>query len=302
MSEAATLTSSDKTMSLMTEIVSYPVLLQHEEVLSKKGSNMYDVSSWMLYLNECDALLSQTIQELTSSMKQTRNRGPLSMQSHTIGGRTLKPTELLPAFNTLQKVRNLISERALSLLPGSYKLWKDYLNFRSHVYIPSMMQYLEQQTASANEIQKAAQPFYCHTKTYQATTNAFERALVRMNKYPRIWLMYIHYTILHSPPSNTDITHIRRLFNRALLALPATQHDLVWSEYLCWTLRQVPDKSILGSKVGPLVQSCKRGIFPRRQKVSIEKSESQEKDVEELHEYVDLEPVESESVLSSSSS
>ena len=113
----ATPTSSDITMSLMTEIVSYPVLLQHEEALTKKGSNMYDVSSWMLYLNECDALLSQTVEYLTSSIKQTRND---------------------------------------------------------------------------------------------------------MNKYPRIWLMYLHYTILNSPPSDTDITHIRRLIIRALLALPAT--------------------------------------------------------------------------------
>ena len=201
----------------MTEIVSYPVLLHHEEALTKKGSNMYDVSSWMLYLNECDAHLSQTVEYLTSSIKQTRNRGPLSMQSYQVGGRSLKPTELISSFHTLQKARNLISERALSLLPGSYKLWKDYLHFRSHTYIPSMIQYLEQQRSP-----KKSHPFEYHTKSYLATISAFERALVRMNKYPRIWLMYLHYTILNSPPSDTDITHIRRLIIRALLALPAT--------------------------------------------------------------------------------
>lgn len=281
-------TSSDTTMSLMTEIVSYPVLLQHEEALTKKGSNMYDVSSWMLYLNECDALLSQTIEHLTSSIKQTRNRGPLSMQSYEVGGRKLKPTELLTSFKTLQQARNLISERALSLLPGSYKLWKDYLHFRSHIYIPSMIQFLEQHK-SPNEIR----PFHYHSKTYRTTISAFERALVRMNKYPRIWLMYLHYTILNSPPADGEITHIRRLFNRALLALPATQHELIWSEYLCWILRQVPAKSIIGAKMGPLVQSCKSGVFPRRQTISESKEEEDDRGS-----YVGLEPeLPSETIL-----
>ena len=55
---------------------------------------------------------------------------------------------------------------------------------------------------------------------------------------------------------------------------------------MCWILREIPSKSIIGVKVGPLVQSCKRGESPRRQIIS-----ESEDDGHSEESFVNLEPV-----------
>ena len=61
--------------------------------------------------------------------------------------------------------RFVVYERALKHLPRSYKLWKAYLDDRK--------------SRLANK---------CIThKRYKLLLNTFERALVHMNKMPRIW-------------------------------------------------------------------------------------------------------------------
>jgi pre-mRNA-splicing factor SYF1 len=254
----------------MSEIVSYPALLEHEESLTKQSSLMYDVSSWMLYLSQVDELLENFQESLREyhSKDYKREKGVYSvaaaMQKHiSIGGRDdIKVQDLPSSYASLLKARNLISERALSLLPGSYKLWRDYLEFRSsHVFLQQeqlinnhdSMDYHSYQIISTSQ------------KRYRAAISAYERSLIRMNKYPRIWLMYIGF-LVHNDVS-CNITSVRRLFNRALLALPATQHDLIWSEYLCYVLQEVPPKELMIQKsgtsnnIGPLVQSCKQGTL-----------------------------------------
>ncbi len=288
----------------MTEIISYPVLLQHEEAFTTSSTSnnniLYDVSSWLLYLAEIDSLLEQLNDTITSISKSKKNKGPLS--STTIGGKStpLQIASILKSIELLQQGRNLISERALSLLPGSYKLWKNYLDFRSHVYINSTSSTFMQlkNNSSSNVLGSnkggdgdgsskdlsqldSSYPICSSSKAskFKSTISAYERSLVRMNKYPRVWLSYIHFVITNYPPSYQgtstgtatttsdsstmgEITTIRRLFNRALLALPATQHDLIWNEYLCWVLNGIPPKGLTvgrGKNVeGPLVRTCKK--------------------------------------------
>ncbi|XP_020574450.1 pre-mRNA-splicing factor SYF1 [Phalaenopsis equestris] len=101
--------------------------------------------------------------------------------------------------------RRVIYERALKALPGSYKLWHAYLRER-----------LDRVRA-----------FSISHDLYGQLNNTFERALVTMHKMPRIWIMY-----LTSLTEQRLITRARHTFDRALCALPVTQHDRIWSPYL----------------------------------------------------------------------
>ncbi|EEB19718.1 XPA-binding protein, putative [Pediculus humanus corporis] len=100
---------------------------------------------------------------------------------------------------------NITYERALKELPGSYKLWYNYLKLR--------------RTQVKNI--KVTDPIY------EEVNSAFERSLVFMHKMPRIWLDYCQFI--------TDqrlITRTRQIFDRALRALPITQHHRIWPLYI----------------------------------------------------------------------
>ena len=56
--------------------------------------------------------------------------------------------------------------------------------------------------------------------------NLFERAIILLNKMPRIWEMYLSF-LLQQPL----VTQTRRTFDRALRALPITQHNRIWRLY-----------------------------------------------------------------------
>lgn len=99
-----------------------------------------------------------------------------------------------------------VQERACIQLPRSYKLWKMYLEFR--------VKYL-----------KKKNPVKYRTE-FNKVNALFERALILLNKMPVIWEMYL--TFLLRQPS---VTKTRRTFDRALRALPVTQHNRIWKLY-----------------------------------------------------------------------
>ncbi|KAI7898122.1 uncharacterized protein BX663DRAFT_525797 [Cokeromyces recurvatus] len=100
-----------------------------------------------------------------------------------------------------------VFERALKELPGSYKLWKQYLDIR------------RDRLKGLNAVR--------HQQLYQNVIVLYERALVLLNKMPRIWLDYL--SLLTTLPM---ITRTRRAFDNALRALPVSQHKRVWELYL----------------------------------------------------------------------
>ena len=61
---------------------------------------------------------------------------------------------------------------------------------------------------------------------YQKVNALFERALILLNKMPRIWEMYLSFMI-----QQPLVTHSRHVFDRALRALPVTQHNRIWKLY-----------------------------------------------------------------------
>lgn len=100
---------------------------------------------------------------------------------------------------------NLLYERAIRDNAGSYKLWHAYLLHR------------------VSQIKNKP----LDDEMYQEVNNCFERALVFMHRMPRIWIEYC--TLLDR---QCLVTKTRRTFNRALEALPITQHSRIWVHYL----------------------------------------------------------------------
>jgi len=261
----------------------------------------YDVMAWMAYLSDIDDLL-ESIEENCRNISRQRKKNiakgrrirnedglveiiiggtsisskaddndydangngniPFLVSSST--GRMVRKSELHTERRLLRAARNFVSERALTLLPGSYKLWKDYLTFRSEVYMKEEEEEeskeeeegkTQSKTDSKIESEKQSSSYSSlskdylikcsdQAKKYHATVSAYERSLVRTNKYPRIWLMYATYVAQYDP--SQSITTVRRLYDRALLALPATQHHLLWGDYLCYILQSIPPAGLAG--------------------------------------------------------
>jgi len=115
------------------------------------------------------------------------------------------------------KALNLIYERALKELPGSYKLWYNYLRLR------------RKQVVGRPVLDTA----------YDDANNAFERSLAFMHKMPRIWLDYCQFLM-----DQGFVTRTRRTFDRALRALPITQHHRIWQLYLKFVrLSYIPEET-----------------------------------------------------------
>jgi pre-mRNA-splicing factor SYF1 len=101
-----------------------------------------------------------------------------------------------------------VYERALAALPGSYKLWHGYL-----VHVSGGL----------------SAPGGGGARAVSRVAAVYERALVFMHKMPVIWREYCG--VLSRGPS---LTRARRAFDRALQALPITQHEGVWPGYLAF--------------------------------------------------------------------
>lgn len=99
-----------------------------------------------------------------------------------------------------------VLERACRALPRSYKLWKMYLELRTT--------HLKRRNPAR------------HRSEFNKVNALFERALILLNKMPRIWEMYLGFLCLQPL-----VTQTRRTFDRALRALPVTQHSRIWSLY-----------------------------------------------------------------------
>lgn len=65
-----------------------------------------------------------------------------------------------------------------------------------------------------------------HSAEFAKVNALFERALILLNKMPKIWEMYLAF-LMQQPL----VTHTRRTFDRALQALPLTQHNRIWARF-----------------------------------------------------------------------
>ena len=65
-----------------------------------------------------------------------------------------------------------------------------------------------------------------HSAEYAKVNALFERALILLNKMPKIWVMFLAF-LMQQPL----VTYTRRTFDRALRALPITQHNRIWARF-----------------------------------------------------------------------
>lgn len=119
------------------------------------------------------------------------------------------------------KPRDLIFERALVVLPLSYKLWKMYLDERVErlfYFINFYRDHAEEHTARIRLLLASE---------VSAVNSIYERACVVFPRMPRLWLDYATFLM-----RQRRITLTRQTLDRALRALPLTLHERVWSLYL----------------------------------------------------------------------
>ena len=184
-----------KSLSLL---VLYPELLQHEERMRKAP---YDVSGWTLYISVLDDL----IQEAEGLFQNTRNNQEKLV---SLGGRAgIRIGDLADCVrDELVPLRLWIATRAVALLPGSYKLWRNHLRFQQSLVRSGK-------------------------HSFGRTVASYRDALKRLHKAPRIWIDRLEFVQApHNAP--LDVTQWRRTINEALTALPVTQHAKVWTVVL----------------------------------------------------------------------
>jgi pre-mRNA-splicing factor SYF1 len=107
---------------------------------------------------------------------------------------------------------DFVFERALLELPGSYKLWKAYLEERTGRVL-ERLNLSGKASASKDDLEHV--------------NMLYERCLEYMRRMPRVWLDYCGFLMKQRKVSMT-----RRAFDRALQSLPISQHYRVWELYL----------------------------------------------------------------------
>lgn len=108
-------------------------------------------------------------------------------------------------FKDHYNLRNQIYDRALKLMPRSYKLWKMYLDELGIKLRGKRIDAIE----------------------FESLIKSYERCLMHLSRMPRIWLNYVAL-LQHL----RRITQTRHVLDRALQVLPITQHKRIWEVYL----------------------------------------------------------------------
>ncbi|KAG6972991.1 hypothetical protein JG688_00003719 [Phytophthora aleatoria] len=160
--------------------------------------------------------------------EEEATRQPFAVQTWTSYLRALSDAPLTD--------RCKIYERGLQSLPRSYKLWKRYLD---DVY--------ETQVRG----QRVDSPLFTQLVAL------YERALAQLSTMPRLWLDYLN--ILREM---RVVTARRHVFDRALRALPITQHHRIWTPYLAFVKQMgVPRTAVGVYRRYLMLEPSKRGEF-----------------------------------------
>ena len=195
---------------------------------------------------------------------------PLTLSTHSAPNITHTTCQLEKEIQLLIRSRIIVGERSVAVLPGSYKLWKCHLEYcmglmeRSSgstaattvggVSIPSgkVISLLKDQLHH-QRLPPSMMLMTNHSSShshYNFTISAFERSLLHLHKSPRIWLMYASFVNLYDP--DRDVSKIRSIYNRMMIALPISQHERIWEEVGCWVTGVLPclSSDVLSSSGG----------------------------------------------------
>ncbi|KAG9318252.1 hypothetical protein JVU11DRAFT_333 [Chiua virens] len=207
--------------------------LHREEDLLRNPSSFR--AWWTAIQNTRDAfnaLLKEERRENSSLDESAQLLGPLST----------------PLARRSLQCLTYIYEAALVQFPGSFKLWKSYLQMRMSYILgklvhkkqaggrkkfPEMRDALEEERESLEEWEGGLDGVI-GWEEWRALVATYERALMWLPKLPRLWMMY--FSLFHHPmcPPMISHTHARRTFDRALRTLPPSLHSRIWVRYLLW--------------------------------------------------------------------
>lgn len=116
---------------------------------------------------------------------------------------------ILPCTSELEKSdpkkASSLYEKALAFNAGSYKVW--------HAYLLHLSRQLEGKSLD--------------DPLHNEVNETFERSLVFMHRMPRIWIEFCTLLV-----RQLFVTRTRHTFDKALEALPITQHSRIWPLYL----------------------------------------------------------------------
>ncbi|KAL3798881.1 hypothetical protein ACHAW5_004121 [Stephanodiscus triporus] len=174
-------------------------------------------------------------------------------------GITHDDVSLIVERRRLEYARIVVGERAVSILPGSYKLWMDHLSFMAGTLDRVSSTSSEGGLEEDRDYRDRRVPPYLvrssssssarrRHRRYRATVSAYERSLVRLHRMPMTWLRYAAFVATYDP--YRDPTTVRRIYDRALTSLPAGQHDRVWEDYLFWVTGILPRNDDDGGRGG----------------------------------------------------
>ena len=160
--------------------------------------NNFDLSSMSQSFINQEEILNKLQEDISEYTNYDNIQNPYNFKSWWD---TLSSSKEAP-FSIRKKIY-LVS---LHYLPGSYKLWYNYLKE-------------EREYAKAN--------YNIPNKYYDEVNKLHEQALIYMMKMPKIWIDFIQFMF-----EQNLITKTKTIFNKALQAIPITQHKKLWDIYI----------------------------------------------------------------------
>jgi len=189
-------------------VAKHAQLMHHEDVTAQQP---FDVTAWISYLDSADELVRDCQGDDVDVEVDVDNHTSNNVVHGNTGNGNGKRQALLAA-------RDWIGRRALQLLPRSYKLWKNHWEF-----------------ACQNSSSSSSSNSSSNGSSSDAVVQCFERAVLTLSAYPRVWMEYLIYLQAH--PGCCSVTALRRTVNRALQAVAVTQHGKLWSVLVPFLIR-----------------------------------------------------------------
>ena len=173
---------------------------EKEEKINKILINNFDINNIGQSFTNEEEILNKLQNDISEYTNYDNIQNPYNFKSWWD---TLSSSKEAP-FSIRKKIY-LVS---LHYLPGSYKLWYNYLK-EEREYVKSN--------------------YRLPNKNYDEINHIHEQALIYMMKMPVIWINYIQFLI-----EQNLITKTKIIFNKALQAIPITQHKKLWDIYIPW--------------------------------------------------------------------
>lgn len=111
--------------------------------------------------------------------------------------------------------------KAVEFLPGSYKLWYEYLKVQCSYFFKDV------DITNTENKEFPVSTVRLSDPRWEEVNKLFEQSLYMCHTFPVIWQLYCSFM-----SCQRKITRSRHLFDRALRHLPVTQHEKIWPLYL----------------------------------------------------------------------